>query len=131
LITRSAEGDTFELIGALSAVHAAAEHETYLHYLGRLELAALTIMVTEAGYLRGADGHLDAGRDVVASDIQALRSDSRGPVASFPAKLVAGLLPRRAAGAEPRPFARDAAGSLWDVRGTFGTRSRTRTSRPR
>ena len=101
LITRSAEGDTFELIGALSAVHAAAEHETYLDYLGRPELAVLTITVTEAGYLRGADGHLDAGRDVVASDVQALRSDPRGPVASLPAKLVAGLLARRAAGAEP------------------------------
>ena len=97
LITRSAEGDTFELIGALSAVHAAAEHETYLDYLGRPELAVITITVTEAGYLRGADGHLDAGRDVVASDVQALRSDPRGPVASLPAKLVAGLLARRAA----------------------------------
>ena len=100
LITRSAEGDTFELIGALSAVHAAAEHEKYLDYLSRPELAVLTITVTEAGYLRGADGHLDAGRDVVASDVQVLRSNPRGPVASLPAKLVAGLLARRAAGAE-------------------------------
>jgi fructuronate reductase len=65
LITRSAEGDTFELIGTLSAVHAAAEHDTYLDYLSRPEVAVVTITVTEAGYLRGADGHLDAGRDVV------------------------------------------------------------------
>jgi fructuronate reductase len=100
LITRSAEGDTFELIGALSAVHAAAEHERYLDYLSRPELAVITITVTEAGYLRGADGHLDAGRDVVASDVQVLRSDPRGPVASLPAKLAAGLLARRAAGVE-------------------------------
>jgi fructuronate reductase len=100
LITRSAEGDTFELIGALSAVHAAAEHERYLAYLSRPELAIITITVTEAGYLRGADGHLDAGRDVVASDVQVLRSNPRGPVASLPAKLAAGLLARRAAGAE-------------------------------
>ena len=61
LITRSAEGDTFELIGALSAVHAAADHDRYLDYLSRSELALVTITVTEAGYLRGADGHLDAG----------------------------------------------------------------------
>ena len=33
LITRAADGDTFELIGSLSAVHAAAEHEAYLDYL--------------------------------------------------------------------------------------------------
>ena len=35
LITRSGEGDSFELIGALSAVHGAVEHETYLDYLSR------------------------------------------------------------------------------------------------
>jgi fructuronate reductase len=98
LITRSAEGDSFELIGALSAVHAAAEHEAYLDYLSRPEVAIVTITVTEAGYLRGADGHLDTGQAVVAADLQALRSDPRGPVSSLPAKLVAGLLARRASG---------------------------------
>ena len=100
LITRSAEGDAFELIGALSAVHAAADHEAYLDYLSRPEVAVVTITVTEAGYLRGADGHLDAGRDVVVSDLEALRSDPRNPVGSLPGRLVAGLLARRAAGAE-------------------------------
>ena len=69
LITRSADGDSFELIGALSAVHAAAEHEAYLDYLGRPEVAIVTITVTEAGYLRGADGHLDTGQGVVAADL--------------------------------------------------------------
>jgi fructuronate reductase len=100
LITRSAEGDAFELIGALSAVHAAGEHEIYLDYLSRPEVAVVTITVTEAGYLRGAAGHLDAGRDVVVADIEVLRSDSRKQVSSLPARLVAGLLARRAAGAE-------------------------------
>jgi fructuronate reductase len=100
LITRSAEGDAFELIGALSAVHAAAEHEIYLDYLSRPEVAVVTITVTEAGYLRGADGHLDASRDVVVADVDVLRSDPRKQVGSLPARLVAGLLARRAAGAE-------------------------------
>jgi fructuronate reductase len=100
LITRSAEGDTFELIGAISAVHAAADHETYLDYLSRPEVAIVTITVTEAGYLRGGDGHLDAGRDVVVADLEALRSDPRSHVGSLPARLVAGLLARRAAGGE-------------------------------
>ena len=54
--------------------------------------------MTEAGYLRGADGHLDAGRDVVVADLDFLRSDPRNTVASLPARLVAGLLARRAAG---------------------------------
>jgi fructuronate reductase len=100
LITRSAEGDTFELIGALSAVHAAADHEVYLDYLSRPEVAIVTITVTEAGYVRGADGHLDASRDVVVADLEALRTDPRSQVGSLPARLVAGLLARRAAGGE-------------------------------
>ena len=99
LITRSGEGDTFELIGALSAVHAAVEHEVYLDYLSRSEVAIITITVTEAAYLRGADGHLDAGQGVIRSDLEALRSDPRNPVASLPARLVAGLAARRTAGA--------------------------------
>jgi len=99
LITRSGEGDTFELIGALSAVHAAADHEAYLDYLSRPEVAVVTITVTEAAYLRGADGHLDAGLDVVVSDLEALQSDPRNPVASLPARLVAGLVARRTSGA--------------------------------
>jgi fructuronate reductase len=99
LITRSGDGDRFELIGALSAVHAAAEHQAYLDYLSRAEVAIITITVTEAAYLRGADGHLDAGQDVIVSDLEALRSDPRTPVASLPARLVAGLVARRASGA--------------------------------
>jgi fructuronate reductase len=99
LITRSAEGDTFELIGALSAVHAAADHEAYINYLSRGEVTMITITVTEAAYLRGADGHLDAGQDLIASDLEALRSDPRNPVASLPARLVAGLVARRTSGA--------------------------------
>jgi fructuronate reductase len=99
LITRSGEGDTFELIGTLSAVHAAADHEAYLDYLSRPEVALVTITVTEAAYLRGADGHLDAGLDVIVSDLEALQSDPRNPVASLPARLVAGLVARRTSGA--------------------------------
>ena len=99
LITRSGEGDTFELIGALSAVHAASDHGAYLDYLSRSEVAVVTITVTEAAYLRGADGHLDAGLDVIVSDLEALRSDPRNPVASLPARLVAGLVARRTSGA--------------------------------
>jgi fructuronate reductase len=99
LITRSGGGDSFELIGALSAVHGAVEHKVYLDYLSRSAVAIITITVTEAAYLRGADGHLDAGLHVIGSDLEALRSDPRSPVASLPARLVAGLLARRASGA--------------------------------
>jgi fructuronate reductase len=100
LITRSGEGDSFELIGALSAVHPATEHETYLDYLRRSEVAIITITVTEAGYVRGPDGRLDTSRDVIISDAEALRSNATGAARSLPGKLLAGLLARRAAGAD-------------------------------
>ena len=52
MITRGPDGDTFELIGSLTAVHAAAEHGAYLDYLRRPEVAVITITVTEAGLSR-------------------------------------------------------------------------------
>ena len=103
LITRSGDGDTFELIGSLSAVHAATEHDQFLDYLSRPEVSIVTITVTEAGYVAGADRRLDADRDVIVADVGRLRSDPRAPVVSLPAKLVAGLLARRAAGARGSP----------------------------
>jgi len=101
LITRSADGDVFAVQGQLAAVHASTEHEAFLDYLSRPEVAVVTITVTEAGYLLGTDGHLDARHDVVVADLTALRSGPRAAVVSLPAKLVAGLLARRASGAGP------------------------------
>src|SRR5215213_6399082 len=98
LITREAEGDTFELIGALSAVHAAADHDAYLGYLSASRTALVTITVTEAAYLRNADGRLDTDQEVIVADLHALGGGPRSPVSSLPARLVAGLLARREAG---------------------------------
>jgi fructuronate reductase len=95
LITRGAEGDTFELIGSLSAVHPAADHTAYLDYLSDPQIALVTITVTEAGYIRNAEGRLDQDRDVIIADLEALRSDIRSPVGSLPARLIAGLTARR------------------------------------
>jgi fructuronate reductase len=101
LITRSADGDAFEVIGSLAAVHPATDHAAYLDYLRRPEVAVITITVSEAGYVRGPDGHLDRSRDVITADAAALRADIEAPVSSLPGKLVAGLLARRAAEAGP------------------------------
>lgn len=73
LVTQRPEGPTFERIGSLSAVHAAAEQDAWLELLSRPEVAVVTLTVTEAGY------HPDAA----------------------PTRLVAGLAARRAAGAGP------------------------------
>ncbi|GAA1781021.1 mannitol dehydrogenase family protein [Nocardioides hankookensis] len=72
LVTRAPDGPTYERIGSLAAVHAASEQEAWLHHLSRPEVAVVTITVTEAGY--GTDP------------------------AGAPARLVAGLAARRAAG---------------------------------
>ena len=57
-ITRVAEGDTLELVGSLSAVHSAAEHEAYLGYFSAPQTVLVTITVTEGGYIRDAEGRL-------------------------------------------------------------------------
>jgi fructuronate reductase len=101
LITRSAEGDSFDVMGPIAAVHPATDHQAYLGYLRRPDLAVATITVSEAGYLRGPDGHLDLSRSVITADVAALRDNIEAPVGSLPGKLVAGLLARRAADAGP------------------------------
>ncbi|HEX8487072.1 MAG TPA: mannitol dehydrogenase family protein [Propionibacteriaceae bacterium] len=99
LIVRSNEGDSFETVGSLSAVHAASEHEAYLGYLAQPAVSVVTATVTEAGYLRGPDGHLNADDEVLAEDLTVLRQDPRQRVRTLPARLLAGLLARRSAGA--------------------------------
>ena len=94
--TRSADGDAFEVIGSLAAVHPATDHQAYLDYLRRPEVAVITITVSEAGYVRGPDGHLDRGRDVITADAAALQANIDAPVGSLPGEL------RRRAGSSGR-----------------------------
>jgi fructuronate reductase len=99
LVTRAASGDTFEMISSLSKAHAAQDHQAWLDYFRSADLSVVTLTVTEAGYLRGPDGGLDAGRAEVQADLAALRDDLTALVRTTPARLVAGLAARRAAGA--------------------------------
>ncbi|HEY5783246.1 MAG TPA: mannitol dehydrogenase family protein [Microlunatus sp.] len=101
LIIRGNEGDSFETVGSVTAVHAADEHEKYLTYLAQPDVAVVTVTVTEAGYQRGPDGHLNADDEVLAADLTVLRQDPRQRVRSLPARLLAGLLARRSAGGGP------------------------------
>jgi fructuronate reductase len=101
LITRAADGDRFEVIGSVSRAHAADDVEAWLSYLASPQVAAVTITVTEAGYLRGASGGLDRDNPTVVADIDALRRGSSTDVRSAPGKLVAGLAARRRADAGP------------------------------
>nr|NLD40044.1 mannitol dehydrogenase family protein [Actinomycetales bacterium] len=98
LITRGADGVSYEVISSLSRVHEAGDLEALLGYFASPELAVLTSTVTEAGYMRATDGSLDVANAGVAADIEALRADPRAEVSTTPAKVVAGLLARREAG---------------------------------
>ena len=98
LITKGAGGDEVEVISSIVAVHAASEHETYLTYLAAASTAVVSMTVTEHGYRRDADGHLDLTAEDVAADVAALRADPRAAVTSMPLRLLAGLFARRAAG---------------------------------
>lgn len=101
LITRAADGDRYEVVGSVREARAAADHDAWLRHLASPAVAVVTTTVTEAGYLRGADGGLDRQHPQVAADADALRADVRAPVRTAPARLLAGLLARRAADAGP------------------------------
>ena len=95
LITRAADGDRFEVLSSISRAHAGADHQAWLGYLASPQVRAVTITVTEAGYVRGPDGGLDRDRDQVQADVEALRKDLGAVVRTAPARLVAGCAARR------------------------------------
>ena len=99
LVTRGADGDRFDVVGSVAAVHRSDDHAAWLRYWASPDVVVVTLTVTEAGYLRGPDGRLDAGREDVRADVASLRADPSAPVRTTPGRLVAGLLARRAAGA--------------------------------
>jgi len=99
LITRAADGDSFDVISSVSAVHASADHDAWLGYWSSPELAVVTLTVTEAGYMRAPDGSLDTSRADVQADIAALGADPMAAAATAPGRIVSGYLARRASGA--------------------------------
>jgi fructuronate reductase len=101
LVTRAGDGDRFDVIASLSAAHPAAYHDAWLRYLASADVRAVTLTVTEAGYLRTADGGLDRDRPEVRDDVEALRSNLDAPVRTTPARLLGGLAARRRADAGP------------------------------
>jgi fructuronate reductase len=101
LITRVPDEDRFDVLSSISRAHPGADHQAWLGCLASPDVRAVTITVTEAGYLRGADGGLDRDRPQVQADVEALRQDRSAPVHTPPARLVAGLAARRHAEAGP------------------------------
>lgn len=104
LLVRDPDGDRTELIGSLSAVLPADDLAAWRTCFADPQVAIVTSTITEAGYLYGSDGHLRSDAPQLAADVQALRNDPASDVVTAPAKLVAGLLARRAAGSGPISF---------------------------
>ena len=101
LVTRAPDADQFEVLSSLSRAHAADEHDAWLRYFQAPDLSAVTVTITEAGYLRGPHGGLDLRRPEVQADLAVLRSDPAGPVRTGPARLLAGFAARWQAAAGP------------------------------
>lgn len=103
LVTRSGDGDSTELITALSEAQPAANLARLVELVADERLAVITLTVTEAGYHLTDDGALDTADADVAADIEALRatiSDAAVPdsLATAAGRVVAALAARRAAG---------------------------------
>jgi fructuronate reductase len=101
LVSRAAGGDLFEVISSVSRAERSQDHDSWLTHFASPEVRLVTITVTEAGYLRGADGGLDRDHEAVRSDLAILRGDRTAAVTTAPARLVAGLAARRKADGGP------------------------------
>ena len=95
------DGPAVEVVSSLSACLPATDHPAFLRLLGDARVQVLTLTVTESGYRRGRDGSLDTADPAVAGDLEKLRRSPCSPVSTVPARVLAGLAARRAAGAGP------------------------------
>ena len=105
LVTRAADGDRFEVVGSVSAAHAATDHEAWLGYLASPDLAVVTLTVTEAGYRPGPGSAVErlvaglvARRDADAGPLTLLPCDNLAHNGAVLARAVTGLAER----ADPR-----------------------------
>lgn len=100
LITSAPDGDTFEVISSISSLHAGTDIPALRKRFADPNIAIVTSTVTEAGYMRDHNGDLDIHNEQVAADLRALAADhTTNSLSTIPAKVVAGLLARRAADA--------------------------------
>jgi fructuronate reductase len=89
------------VISSVSRAITGADHAEWLRLLVSPEVVAVTVTVTEAGYLRGPCGGLDHDRPEVRADLAALSADPSATVRTAPALLLAGIAARRRADAGP------------------------------
>jgi fructuronate reductase len=99
LITRSASGDSAEVVGSVSRAHRGSDLGALVGHVADPAVAVVTMTVTEAGYHRSGE-HLDTTDPAVGADLAAWGRRAAG-LATMPARLTAGLAARRSAAAGP------------------------------
>lgn len=99
LITRSADGDSAEVIDSVIGAFDGADAARWRDALADAHTRVVTLTVTEAAYHRGSDGSIDLGHPDVAADRALLtRADDSSACVTAPGRLVDGLRARRASG---------------------------------
>ena len=119
LVVRGSEVDELLPVESVVAAHAASDETAWLRSFADPAVAAVTMTVTEAGYLRSAAGGADLDHQALRDDVGRLRGRGRPAAASggttaavtgpsgigapltAPARLLAGLDARRRADAGP------------------------------
>jgi len=91
-------GDRYECIESITMSYDAEDHRAWADLCAAPTTAIISTTVTEAGYCSDGKGGVNLDDATVAADIEKLRA-GRIDVDSTPARLVAGLLARRASGA--------------------------------
>jgi fructuronate reductase len=97
LLVRGPERDQAQILGAVDSAYPSSDHQAWRNHLAAPRTALVTLTVTEAGYLRDADGGLDESR--AAADVSAWLHGE--PVQTVPGRLMAGLAERRLSGGGP------------------------------
>lgn len=93
----AADGDHYERIESISRTFAGSDHQRWVDLCAAASTAIISTTVTEAGYCSDGKGGVDLDDPVVAADLEKLRAGGID-VVSTPARLVLGLMARRAAG---------------------------------
>ena len=112
LVERGDDGDTFSIVGSISAAYDGGDLPQLTQVLSAPETALLTITITEPAYNLGADGLLNTSSPAVAADMAALKElwaqagslELRGDspqLTTMGARVLPGLDARRRSGAGP------------------------------
>lgn len=96
LITTGSNGDTCEVISAISEVHCGTDLPALRKLFACEQVCMVTSTITEAGYMRDGEGNLDLTNVDVVADIQETKNNPEAnTIRTAPVKVIAGLLARR------------------------------------